>query len=178
VNGTGDYAGERLDMDIPRRSTRVNKFDLKEWANSGEQSRKGSTFRKSKQVPKRNDPCLCGSGRKFKKCCLNKGKPQSMTAAAKAVSPEEMAERQKQRVMAAMRRRDTHEALVFAYQVTGKIVNKINRETVDEETVEKWDFSVKTYCEENEVDLPPGYSHLSDKPSGLVDAQGNPLTSQ
>ena len=22
--------------------------------------------------PKRNEPCVCGSGKKFKKCCLNK----------------------------------------------------------------------------------------------------------
>lgn len=22
--------------------------------------------------PKRNDPCTCGSGKKFKKCCMNK----------------------------------------------------------------------------------------------------------
>jgi len=28
-----------------------------------------STFRHSEAVPGRNDPCPCGSGRKFKKCC-------------------------------------------------------------------------------------------------------------
>ena len=22
--------------------------------------------------PKRNEPCICGSGKKFKKCCINK----------------------------------------------------------------------------------------------------------
>ena len=26
-----------------------------------------------RKKPERNDPCLCGSGRKFKKCCIGKG---------------------------------------------------------------------------------------------------------
>lgn len=25
-----------------------------------------------KQKPKRNNPCICSSGKKFKKCCINK----------------------------------------------------------------------------------------------------------
>ena len=34
-------------------------------------------FKKANQIvgskkPKRNDPCICGSGKKFKKCCINK----------------------------------------------------------------------------------------------------------
>lgn len=24
------------------------------------------------KIPGRNDPCICGSGKKFKKCCLQK----------------------------------------------------------------------------------------------------------
>ena len=24
------------------------------------------------KIPGRNDPCICGSGKKFKKCCLKK----------------------------------------------------------------------------------------------------------
>lgn len=35
----------------------------------------------------RNDPCPCGSGKKFKKCCENK-------AAAKALSPERVSLKQ------------------------------------------------------------------------------------
>jgi hypothetical protein len=35
----------------------------------------------------RNKPCPCGSGKKFKKCCLNKQDPES--GSASAVSPEE-----------------------------------------------------------------------------------------
>lgn len=29
---------------------------------------------------KRNDPCPCGSGKKYKKCCYNKDKDKSFTA--------------------------------------------------------------------------------------------------
>jgi hypothetical protein len=32
---------------------------------------KGETFRKSSTEVGRNDPCFCGSGRKYKKCCGN-----------------------------------------------------------------------------------------------------------
>jgi tetratricopeptide (TPR) repeat protein len=32
-----------------------------------------ATIRQSLRTPGRNDPCPCGSGRKFKKCCLKKG---------------------------------------------------------------------------------------------------------
>ena len=28
--------------------------------------------RVSDKKPKRNEPCICGSGKKFKKCCINK----------------------------------------------------------------------------------------------------------
>ena len=31
----------------------------------------------NKQTPARNDPCDCGSGKKYKKCCLNRSKPAS-----------------------------------------------------------------------------------------------------
>ena len=32
-------------------------------------SAKGETFRKKGVETGRNDPCICGSGKKFKKCC-------------------------------------------------------------------------------------------------------------
>lgn len=35
----------------------------------------------------RNDPCPCGSGKKYKKCCLNK--PESSAPEVKAPAPEE-----------------------------------------------------------------------------------------
>ena len=35
----------------------------------------------------RNDPCPCGSGKKFKKCCLNKGQPAAVSPAIPPRSP-------------------------------------------------------------------------------------------
>jgi uncharacterized protein YecA (UPF0149 family) len=32
------------------------------------------TIKNEKEEPKRNDPCPCGSGRKYKQCCLGKKK--------------------------------------------------------------------------------------------------------
>ena len=37
----------------------------------GYEASSGGTLRRSSERIKRNDPCPCGSGRKFKKCCLN-----------------------------------------------------------------------------------------------------------
>lgn len=34
---------------------------------------KGKTVERGKEKVGRNDPCPCGSGKKFKKCCINKG---------------------------------------------------------------------------------------------------------
>lgn len=31
----------------------------------------GGTFKREGSKPKRNEPCTCGSGKKFKKCCIN-----------------------------------------------------------------------------------------------------------
>jgi hypothetical protein len=35
-------------------------------------------------VPGRNDPCSCGSGRKYKQCCLEKDQSAARAARAKA----------------------------------------------------------------------------------------------
>jgi len=36
--------------------------------------------------PGRNEPCHCGSGRKYKQCCLEKDEAKARTAYAKAVA--------------------------------------------------------------------------------------------
>jgi hypothetical protein len=38
------------------------------------QERKPAPFLRSEKQVGRNDPCPCGSGKKFKKCCMNRGK--------------------------------------------------------------------------------------------------------
>jgi hypothetical protein len=44
--------------------------------------------------PGRNDPCHCGSGRKYKQCCLDKDEAKVRAALAKAIAaaPEPKAE--------------------------------------------------------------------------------------
>lgn len=32
------------------------------------------SIHREKEEPGRNDPCSCGSGKKYKQCCLNKDK--------------------------------------------------------------------------------------------------------
>ena len=34
--------------------------------------RKIDTTYRAEKKPGRNEPCYCGSGRKYKKCCINK----------------------------------------------------------------------------------------------------------
>ena len=36
--------------------------------------------------PGRNEPCRCGSGRKYKQCCLDKDEAEARVARAKAVA--------------------------------------------------------------------------------------------
>jgi len=38
--------------------------------------------------PRRNDPCRCGSGRKYKQCCLDKDEAALRAARAKAAEGE------------------------------------------------------------------------------------------
>jgi hypothetical protein len=41
--------------------------------------------------PGRNEPCRCGSGRKYKQCCLPKDEKKAATARAKAAAQPEAA---------------------------------------------------------------------------------------
>ncbi len=40
--------------------------------NSVEETAPGNVFHRTESKVGRNDPCPCGSGKKYKKCCLNK----------------------------------------------------------------------------------------------------------
>jgi hypothetical protein len=40
----------------------------------------------SRQTPGRNDPCRCGSGKKYKACCLDKDEAAAREARAKAAA--------------------------------------------------------------------------------------------
>jgi SEC-C motif-containing protein len=49
--------------------TALFKRESDQWVYAGQLSRVGETVRYEQPKPGRNDPCPCGSGKKYKKCC-------------------------------------------------------------------------------------------------------------
>lgn len=54
-------------------------------------------YYKKPNLPKRNDPCLCGSGKKFKYCCISQFKPESFVFGDAPI--EEKLEKLKEKLM-------------------------------------------------------------------------------
>lgn len=52
-------------------------------------SYKLGTLQYSKKLPGRNEPCSCGSGKKFKKCCLDKINEKARAAVVEATKKNE-----------------------------------------------------------------------------------------
>lgn len=48
------------------------KFDPPDWLDYGSESSPGVPYVRPEPKVGRNDPCPCGSGKKYKKCCLGK----------------------------------------------------------------------------------------------------------
>jgi len=72
-------AGDLEDIEIglglrEKRDTPVPKNKFQEMSEMIEQGRGEVSYQQVRTEPKigRNDPCPCGSGKKYKKCCLNK----------------------------------------------------------------------------------------------------------
>lgn len=67
----------------------------------------------------RNDPCPCGSGKKHKKCCINKDKPTSKfspkEAASSGMNPQQMAQAwmANMAAQAQMKQQDTEVTLIL-----------------------------------------------------------------
>ncbi|MGI2030071.1 DUF1186 domain-containing protein [Endozoicomonas acroporae] len=61
------YSGEGNELLTNLENMVINQTAPKQ----GEQSQRASTFTSSPAGVGRNDPCPCGSGKKFKKCCLH-----------------------------------------------------------------------------------------------------------
>ena len=66
---------------VHRKDTPAQKFksynDFFEYAKSINTKESIAEIKRSSQIvsskkPKRNEPCICGSGKKYKKCCINK----------------------------------------------------------------------------------------------------------
>lgn len=69
----GERLVDRLVVDPPEQGRNVFYFDVTDnIVNLEKMMEAGKTFVKSGPTPGRNDPCPCGSGQKYKKCCLGK----------------------------------------------------------------------------------------------------------
>lgn len=114
--------------------------------------------------PGRNDPCPCGSGVKFKKCCRPKlqpkpsrrvrpadrrprEKPYIAGAAVEEVSRSTEAPAPRQITARAMLRAGVDERIVWAYLETGLYITEANKAAHPPENIEKWDASCQAYDE-------------------------------
>jgi preprotein translocase subunit SecA len=67
----GMYSVAIAEEQQPQLQQAVRKEDMS--TNSSETAQAKKTVRRAEAKPGRNDPCPCGSGRKFKQCCMNRG---------------------------------------------------------------------------------------------------------
>ncbi len=69
----GDRLIDRIVVEIPEQGRHVFYFDVtKNILDLGAAMAKAAPFVKDAMKPGRNDPCSCGSGKKYKKCCEGK----------------------------------------------------------------------------------------------------------
>jgi len=114
--------------------------------------------------PGRNSPCPCGSGKKFKKCCLNKGRrtpkvsrrpverPIISGAHVAEVSQSTEAPADKQPTAQAMLRAGVDKRIVWAYLETGLFITEANRMAQPPERIVKWEAALEDYNNASEED--------------------------
>ena len=118
----------------------------------------GFTIERTDRKLGRNDPCPCGSGKKFKKCCsrsaqnssyrrdpdkLPKLKIPDAEVKAAATSPEPPAD--KNATAIAMVNAGVAPRFVWAYLESGAYVTELNRNSHSPETLAKWDAALTAY---------------------------------
>jgi hypothetical protein len=108
----------------------------------------------------RNDPCPCGSGRKFKKCHLAMAQGNYVRDPSRRPQPKDLDDAEVQAVAAAttppsnknataiaMLNAKVSERIVWAYLETGIYMTEANRHIHPADTVEKWESALKQYDE-------------------------------
>lgn len=125
--------------------------------------------------PGRNDPCPCGSGKKYKKCCLHDGNPHMRQRTLPApkenvadsrtspiiVCPEEKASFTLDHVLEALRKAGVKECYIYAAQQTGRFVKPEARAMYDDKTLAAWDAAVQEYCDKHGEDPPESDETIS-----------------
>jgi len=144
----------------PRLQDKTNFFE-----NIGK-IRVAGTVANTKKKVGRNDKCLCGSGRKYKKCCLSKNRPtprrQQVPPRPKSVAKTEefrpVTEPQfdGDATVIAMRHAGVRESVIHAFLMTGRFIAPEAREMYDEETLAVWDAAIEEWkTEHGEEDRSP-----------------------
>ncbi len=112
----------------------------------------------------RNDPCPCGSGKKYKKCCLNRGRrspkvsrrpverPVVTGANIQEISEQTEAPAPQQATAAAMLRAGVSERIVWAYLETGLYITEANRAAQPADRLAKWEKALEAYDNAPEED--------------------------
>lgn len=120
----------------------------------------------------RNDPCPCGSGRKFKKCCLAMQNGSYVRDPSKLPKPKELDDASVQTVAGAttppsnknataiaMLNAKVSPRIVWAYLETGIYMTQANKHVHPPETVAKWETALTDYDaatpEEQQIMLAP-----------------------
>ena len=98
----------------------------------------------------RNDPCYCGSGVKYKKCCgakqltaiveLAKERLQSRLAEGPRPDPNN-----RQKTIEAMRQNGMDPAYIHAYEQTGVLVFQETMHLIPEEVMARWTEAYESY---------------------------------
>jgi len=149
-----------------------------------------SQLRRGK-VAGRNDPCPCGSGEKFKRCCLQKCKPKPpryrpanrrpRERQASGQSPAVLVQPlpSKDQTALAMLRSGIDEAIVWAFLKTGLFITEANQAAQPADVIERWEAEIQAYenasAEEREAVLPvltgvEEQSHVADSGTDTVDS--------
>lgn len=126
----------------------------------------------------RNGPCPCGSGKKYKKCCLVTERAQARAAQAKrryalrtrtppkpisASSIEESVDTvavldpqfDGEATITTMRNAGVKAEVIYAFQQTGRFISPESREVYDEHTLAEWDKAIEEYRTDGEKDCVP-----------------------
>lgn len=126
------------------------------------------------RTAKRNDPCPCGSGRKFKKCCqaseisryynakyAPKAKPRPTNRPGLAIAGDRQviavakntdAPAEQNTTALAMINAGVSERVVWAYLETGLFVTDLNRNSYPAESIAKWESALAQYDAASEED--------------------------
>jgi len=98
----------------------------------------------------RNDPCSCGSGLKFKKCCALKGELALLDRVQQRLQdklqrPHQHDEATRLKMIQAMRDNDADPAYIHAFEQTGVLVFQETMHLIPEEDLLRWQAAYDSF---------------------------------